>query len=271
MIYIDTERCILCGACVRDCFAGQLYIEQDRVVFKNKGCIGCGHCLAVCPSEAVLMEGVKNSELTALPNGMPRLDPEEYLEFLKGRRTIRQFTKEKVSDEQLHMLLEAVRFSPTGANKQDVFVSIIEKEIPKFRGLVLETLLQHAVVVLRSEDALPKDKVYAAVWKSMYRRFYSSDNIDRLFFEAPTVIVLSSIYPQNAAIAAAHMESMVYSLGLGMLYSGFTITAAANSKEVRKFLQIPPHHVPVMCLVIGHPKVDYHRTVGRKPLKMMRK
>lgn len=271
MVQIDTTRCIGCGQCVKDCFARQLRIEEQKAIFLEKGCIGCGHCLAICPTQAVSIKGVPQTQILPLPEGIPHLDPEQYLLFLKGRRTIRQFTRQPVSEALLQSLLEVVRFSPTGANKQDVFVSVIQKEIPAFRDLVLETLLQRAEVVAQSPDALPKDKVYAAVWKKLHRDFYSEKQLDRLFFGAPTVIMLSSIYPPNAAIAAAHMESMVYALGLGMFYSGFTAIAATNSAKVREFLQLPPQHVPMACLVIGHPDVTYHRTVWRNPVNVVRK
>lgn len=266
MVQIDAARCIGCGQCTKDCFARQLRIEQGKAIFLDRGCIGCGHCLAVCPTQAISIKDVPQEQILPLPHGTPRLDPEQYLLFLKGRRTIRQFTRQPVSNELLQSLLEVVRFSPTGANKQDVFVSVVQQEIPTLRDLVLNSLLQRADVVAQSPNALPKEKVYAAVWKKLYRDFYGTKQLDRLFFGAPSVIVLSSVYPPNAAIAAAHMESMVYALGLGMLYSGFTVIAAENSAHVREFLQVPPQHVPGACLVIGHPDVTYHRTVWRNPV-----
>lgn len=263
MIQIDSSRCIGCGQCVRDCFARQLRIEQGTASFLNMGCIACGHCIAICPTDAVSMEDARQEDIIPLPHGIPKLDPDQYLMFLRGRRTIRQFTDAPVSPEQLTMLLEAGRLSPTGANKQDVSMCVIQESISAFRTLVLDALLNHSDVVLNSPDSLPKERVYAAVWKKLHRDFFGPKALDRLFFGAPTVIMLSSIYPQNAAIAAAHMESMVYSMGLGMLYSGFTTIAASHSAEIQRFLELPPNHVPVTCLVIGHPAVTYHRTVPR--------
>lgn len=269
MIHIDENRCIGCKQCVRDCFANQLRVEEGKAFFLNKGCIDCGHCIAVCPTNAVSLEGADLRDIVPLPHGIPRLDAEQYLMFLRGRRTIRQFTSEKIAPEILAQILEAGRLSPTGANKQDVSFCVIQKTIPDFRQMVLDSLWKHSDVVSASPDALPKERVYAKVWKRFYKDFYGPKALDRIFFHAPLILVLSSVYPQNAAIAAAHMESMVYALGLGMVYSGFTITAILQSAPLRDFLEISPPHTPVACLVIGHPAVTYHRTVPRKSANIL--
>ncbi len=42
----------------------------------------------------------------------------ELLEGIKGRRSVRKFTEEKVSEEQLRALVDAARFAPTWKNSQ---------------------------------------------------------------------------------------------------------------------------------------------------------
>ena len=42
----------------------------------------------------------------------------EYLEAMKGRRSIRKFTEQKVSRETLEKIVEAARFAPTWKNSQ---------------------------------------------------------------------------------------------------------------------------------------------------------
>ena len=270
MVHIDEMRCIGCGQCVEDCFARQLRLTEGKAVFLDRGCIGCGHCMAICPKNAITIEGIEREELLPLPGGMPRLNPEEYLHFMKGRRTIRQFTEEPLSEDLLRSMLEVVRYSPTGANRQDVVVTVIEEELTEFRELVLDALCKRAELA-DTPEASPKDRVYAGLWKKLSRDFHGPKRRDCLFFDAPAVFVLSASFPLNAAIAAAHLETMVYALGLGMVYSGFTVMASADSEEIRNFLRIPQGHTPVACLVVGHPKVDYLRTVGRHPVQVVRR
>ena len=46
----------------------------------------------------------------------PMLDPDTALEFLRQRRSIRNFRDELVPEEKIRQLLEAARFAPTAAN-----------------------------------------------------------------------------------------------------------------------------------------------------------
>ena len=58
------------------------------------------------------------------------LDPEKFLEFLKGRRSIRAFQKEEIKEEHLKMILEAGRWTPSASNRQPwEFIIIKDKEI----------------------------------------------------------------------------------------------------------------------------------------------
>ena len=50
----------------------------------------------------------------------------EFNEVLKGRRSIRQFTEEKVSHETIEKIVEAARFSPTWKNSQTVGYVVVE-------------------------------------------------------------------------------------------------------------------------------------------------
>ena len=50
----------------------------------------------------------------------------EINEVLKGRRSIRQFTDEKVSHETIEKIVEAARFSPTWKNSQTVGYVVVE-------------------------------------------------------------------------------------------------------------------------------------------------
>jgi len=56
--------------------------------------------------------------------------PEEFLEFLKGRRSTRSFQKENIKEEHLKMILEAGRWTPSASNRQPwEFIVIKDKTI----------------------------------------------------------------------------------------------------------------------------------------------
>ncbi|MFX0186619.1 MAG: nitroreductase family protein [Candidatus Hodarchaeota archaeon] len=60
------------------------------------------------------------------------IDPELFLEFLKGRRSIRNFQSKPLSDKDIDMILEAGRWTPSASNVQPwEFIVIKNREILK--------------------------------------------------------------------------------------------------------------------------------------------
>jgi len=60
------------------------------------------------------------------------IKPEAILDFLKGRRSIRNFQDKPVTDEDIEMILEAGRWAPSGSNRQPwEFIVVKNREILK--------------------------------------------------------------------------------------------------------------------------------------------
>nr|WP_255416535.1 MULTISPECIES: nitroreductase family protein [unclassified Halanaerobium] len=85
-----------------------------------------------------------------------------------------------------------------------------------------------------------------------------------LFFNAPAVIAVSAESPVNAALASGNMELMANALNLGVVFSGFSVTAAEDNQEIKDFLNLKENKVLVTVMIIGYPDVEYQRTVPRK-------
>ena len=92
----------------------------------------------------------------------------------------------------------------------------------------------------------------------------NSNSRDKLFFNAPVVIVISANSVVNGSLASANMELIANALDLGVLFSGFTVRGAQDNQTIRDFLEIKENKEVVTTLVIGHPDVKYFRTVPRK-------
>jgi hypothetical protein len=106
----------------------------------------------------------------------------------------------------------------------------------------------------------------AQKWSSMleYDRELPGKN-DGLFFNAPTVVMLVSDSPTDAALAASNMELMAVAQELGVLYCGFFVRAAQGDVKIKELLGLGDSQEVRVCLVLGKPNISYRRTVPRKP------
>lgn len=250
-ILIDTEKCLGCGACADDC-PGKLITVIDGVAcVADRRCILCGHCVAVCPVGACTIVGLE--EPVDQPVGsMAEFDPDRLLLAMKSRRSIRRFKPDPVSDEALNRLLEAARYAPTAKNRQDVYLTVIRDRLPEVE----------AEAVASFRRALAEDV------NDTYRISAMGEIKDDHFFRgAPLAIVFSSRSAVDASLAAAYVELMAESMGLGCLYSGYLILAITLSEKLQGLMNVPPKCEPVTALVIGTPSDDikYFRVPGRNP------
>lgn len=261
MIVIDSAKCVGCGSCVKDCFPGVIELKEGKAVTVSDRCMECGHCIAVCPTDAVILEGYDMSEVLDCRTVNCHIEPETYLNHLKARRSIRRFLPDAVSREDIEKIIEAGRYSPTGGNLQNVAYYVASDGLPEIRDMIYEELKRMGQ---EAGAAGGSHAWYGKMWLDMYDSYHSGID-DKLFFNAGTVIFVSAGTPQAGIIAAAHMETLIYSLGLGMLYSGFTARAVEHSQDIQKQLSLKEGYSVYAVLVIGHPDVRYLKTVPRKP------
>lgn len=250
IVSIDSQKCIGCGLCVKDCVTNALVIDNKCAKVISSGCISCGHCYAICPKGAVSVSGMPAEE--APLTSMQQIDSTVLLNAMKSRRSIRSFSGQHVEPEKLEMILEAGRYSPTGSNAQDVHFTVLGSRQDEIETMCVDVFRKGITAAGLVSD----------VGKNM--------QVDEHFFfkKAPLVIVVSGKSQVNASLASAWMELMAESLGLGVLYSGFFIACAKLSGRVKAALELPKGIKPVTCLVIGYTDVQYQRIPGRKPAQV---
>jgi nitroreductase/Pyruvate/2-oxoacid:ferredoxin oxidoreductase delta subunit len=266
MFTVNKKKCVGCGKCVRDCFTNDIEMADKKAHIKNEACIKCGHCIAICPEDAVSTDEYEMKELIDYSKKNFEIDDDNLLNFMKFRRSIRRFKDKDVSTKKISKVIEAGRFSPTASNLQKVSYIVVKEGIRELTSLALESLKKKGELILGDEQQQdPVMKRYAASWIKMHEQFQSDPKKgDRIFFNAPAVIVVTANSDIDGALASSRMELMANALGLGNLFSGFFVRASRDNKEILDFLEVKEGQHVVTCMVIGYPDVDYKRTVPRK-------
>lgn len=265
MINVNKEKCIGCSLCVNDCIVSDIDLVDKKAYANNIKCNSCGHCIAICPKNAVTTDA-DISELKDYSEKDFSIAPDNLLNFIKFRRSIRNFKNKDVENEKLLKIIEAGRYTQTGSNSQNVSYIVVKNDLQTLRRLTLRKLNSLGENILKDKDSYPNVfTLYANMWMKMYEDYnINPDKEDKLFFHAPAVILVISESPVNASLASSNMELMTNTLGLGTFFSGFLVKAADGDSEIMDFLGLKEPKKIVTCMVIGYPNVKYLRTVPRK-------
>ena len=266
MFIVDKEKCIACKQCINDCPVNDIILKDNKAHVKNESCIKCGHCVAICPTKAVSTNDYDMDDVIEYNKESFTVDADNLLNFIKFIRSIRNFKNKKIEKEKIEKIIEAGRFTQTSTNSQDVSYTIVIDKLDKLKDLAFESLNKKGEYILN--HLTPETeylKRYATLWTYFYK-LYKEDPIknDKLFFNAPAVIIVASNNELNGALAASKMDLMVDALGLGTFYSGFLQIATNDNNEILDFLHISDNKKIVACMVVGYPNVKYKRTVPRK-------
>ena len=104
-VCIDTDRCNGCGTCVEVCKSFMLTLADGKAKVSETSCFfGCcadGHCMAVCPNDAITVHGrtLSPDDLLDLPTVENVTNYSQLLALLQRRRSIREFSDRKVEPE----------------------------------------------------------------------------------------------------------------------------------------------------------------------------
>jgi nitroreductase/NAD-dependent dihydropyrimidine dehydrogenase PreA subunit len=272
MIKVDLEKCIGCGTCKSDCPTANIAIKDGKAVH-GKWCLECGHCTAVCPQKAVTLAG-DYDPAEILECDDPKkfaVRPEQLLNFVKFRRSVRQYTDDPVSDADIAKILEMGRYTQTGANMQTLRYIVLTKDtLREITPMALKTLAELDVKsVDKKAMRVPYQYLdFQAIWVNWYA-FYQKKQRDLLFHGAPNALLVVSrtCNEVDGCFNAGHLELMINALGLGACLMGFGTFAFDQSPELKQRVGIQQGESVIFMMVFGHPKVKYLRTVNRKKVR----
>lgn len=267
MVQIDRDKCLHCGACIRDCIVEILKTDSDGVPFLpqelEKHCLNCQHCLAVCPAGAVTCHGVSAADCTS--NGeLP--EAEKMFNLLRQRRSIRQYQDENIPPEVMQKLKASLAWAPTGCNDHSLIFRIVEnKEDMKFFSREMSNMLKFLIRTGIMRLIYPNYK--------RYLQEIMNDN-DVVFRGAPHMIVAA--VPKTAPckeadpwIALSYFDLFLQTFGLGSCWCGFAMYAFRFNRKMRARLGIPQGYKIGGVLLFGKPAVTYSRPTAPKNFRIL--
>lgn len=160
------------------------------------------------------------------------IEPKDFLEFLKDRRTIRCFKDEMIPDNEIQMILEAGRWTPSASNRQAW----------KF-------------IVVKNKDIIKKLSNIA-----IYGKFLR---------EAPVLIAIVGYvhdnpnwYIQDTSLASMNMSLMAWSLNIGTCWIG-----SMDRTEAKEILGIKQDNFLLTILPLGYLRKEKPVSPDRKSLE----
>lgn len=260
LLTVDRERCARDGICVKECPFGILQEDAEGWPEARRAgdrlCIHCGHCVAVCPKAALSLDGADAASYMAVS----RKDwpaPHKLENLLKGRRSIRAYKPEPLSEADIETLLEVARYAPSAVNIQPVHwaASLDPARTRELAGM--------AVDWMRSQPDLPY-KGWIAAW---------DQGQDKVLHGAPHVVLAHS--PDSArwglvdcTTALAWLEIQAAASGFGTCWAGLFTRAAQQWEPLAEALNLPEGHRVQGAVMLGRPAVRYARIPQRLPLRL---
>lgn len=160
----------------------------------------------------------------------------DVLEAIRGRRSIRKYKPDPISDEILDMVLEAIRWSPSWANTQCWEVIVIRE--PEIKVKIAETLPAGNPALSSLTDA-PVLLVLCAIRNlSGFKRGEAmTDKGDWFMFDT--------------GLAMENLCLVAHSLGLGTVIVGLF-----DAPKIESVLEVPENISVVAMTPLGYPQKE---------------
>jgi nitroreductase/Pyruvate/2-oxoacid:ferredoxin oxidoreductase delta subunit len=289
---IDQEKCNGCELCIKVCPNETISMQDGKAAVTGDRSLQCGHCVAVCPVDAVKVEAIDSQSLCFnnfdlkkqwLPHGA--FDTSRLVQLMTSRRSCRNYTEQTVDRSVLEDLVKIGTTAPSGTNCQLWTFTILPE-----RAAVIE-LAQHIASFFkhlnRAAERTLMRKALKLIGKPTlahyYQEYYQSvkeglvaweqHQRDLLFHGATAVIVVASkpggsCPMEDAMLATQNILLAAHSMGLGSCLIGFAVEAIRNAPSIKQLIRIPDDETVYAVIALGYPDEKYEILTGRKKAVM---
>ncbi len=277
---ITDDTCTNCAHCVSVCPAEYLKMKDNKIKANADspfGCIQCGVCMMNCPNNSIKIrgQGISEKDLIELPKEKPDFNAINSL-FL-GRRSIRNFKKQEVSEDLINKILDAGTTAPISIPPSEVKVLVINGQdkvqdfaceitetfdkMIKFLNPVVLRLLKHFMgpqYEILKEFIMPYAKLAIDARKK---------GEDILLYNAPAIIVFYGselCEKEDQILAATHASIAAEALGLGTCIIGGVPPCIDKNNKLRKKYGLLKNEKASIAFILGHPDVKFNKGIKRR-------
>lgn len=198
------------------------------------------------------------------------------MKVILDRRSIREFSDEMVSDQDLDMILEAARQAPSGENAQPWrFIIVKDETMRKKMGAIAgggsgrRFTAEFVTKKMQERFANLQDE---AKKQAAFQKL-TSGQVSAFMADAPVNIVVCGKkdvwdMPYDTSAAIENMLLMITALGLGACWVIAPCIDIRDEERIKSFLGIPEGFKAVSILSVGHPTRP-HRPRPRLPIHQL--
>lgn len=248
LITIDQAACKRDGFCIATCPNVVLTTDPDGYPITDPGsgtkCMNCGHCVAVCPTNALRHAKIPSSNFLGVLPG--QATPAALDALVCNRRSIRKYKIAPLSQEMLDEIFQVVRSAPTAQN--------------------INHISWH---VTRTYEATRQLAGLTAAWISQVGYLPSAVDVfneggDLVLHGAPHVAYcvspMDDLVPwTDGAIATTTLDLVATSRGIGTCWAGIFMKAAGVHVPLQQALCLPEGSGVVGALMLGLPAERFYR------------
>lgn len=256
MVIVNNAKCTGCGICLR--FYGGYCIDRtdEGIEIDRAVCNACQKCIAICPQMAFSVDGAPPVRIGEAVG----IEPGDFMELLKRRRSIKHFKDKKVPREMLTSLIRAAQYAPTMNKDIEALVVDDEALIAKIDGEAIKRVRKMYNWLFKCKPVTRFVSLFSEtlpiIKRKMERDLIERKKVVKDNTQALILLLGSTKVPVTESSAQYYMANAVLFaelVGLGSTLMDSLKIAVNQSRAARHMLGIPKGMKVLSVLAVGYP------------------